>query len=124
MVETLLVLGGVGFLMALGFAAPLVSGAWWIAAGWYAVGAGLLLGVPTGLVYHVQLARVLGARGRLPARWWVRPVALHAELAPGERARVLPWFAVGGAGFGVVVLGCAAIVAGVVSEAFRAGLLG
>jgi len=123
-IEALLVLAGVALLALLGFLAPLVPGIWWIQAGWYAVAAGLLLGVPTGTVYHVRLARALARRGCLPSGWWLRPAALHGELEPAERARVLPWFAAGGAGFVAVVAGCLAIVSGLVSEAFRAGLLG
>lgn len=124
MIEALLVLGAVFLLMMLGFVAPLLPASEWIQAGGYAVAAGLLLGVPTGAVYHLRLARALARRGRLPPRWWLRPAALHGDLEPSDRARVLPWFAAGGAGFLAVVAGCLALVAGLVSGAFRAGLLG
>jgi len=123
-IEALLVLVGVALLALLGLLAPLVPGLWWIQAGWYAVAVGLLLGVPTGTIYHLRLARALARRGCLPSRWWIRPTALHAQLDAAERKRVLPWFAAGGAGFVGVVAGFLSIVAGLVSEAFRAGLLG
>src|SRR5262252_5310339 len=50
-------------------------------------GAGLLLaalgivaGVPAGVVYHARLYQALAPRDALPARWWLRPVELHARL--------------------------------------------
>jgi hypothetical protein len=84
-------------------AAPdlLLLGGFWIAA------AGLAFGVPTGLAYHLALRRALLAAGRLPARWWLRPTALHGALPHAQRARVLAWCAAGAAGFVLCVLGCA-----------------
>lgn len=123
-IESLLVLAALALLGLLGFVAPLVPGRVWIDAGWVAVAAGLLVGVPTGVVYHLRLARALARRGRLPPRWWLRPTALHGELEARDGPRVLPWCAAGAAGFLVVVAGLLSIVAGVVSEAFRAELLG
>lgn len=79
--------------------------------------AGLGFGVPTGLVYHLALRRALRAAGRLPARWWLRPTALHDELPRADRARVLAWCAAGAAGFVVSVLGCVLVALG----ALRAG---
>ena len=68
---------------------------------------GLALGVPTGLVYHVQLARALRRRGGLPRGWYWHPLALHPLLRPEERPRVLLWCGLGAAGFGVTALGLA-----------------
>lgn len=124
MIEALLVLGSVVLLALLGLVAPLVPGSGWIDAGWLAVAGGLLVGVPTGAVYHVRLARALARRDRLPPRWWLRPTTLHGALEASDRSRVLPWCRAGAAGFVVTVAGCLAILAGVVSEAFRAGALG
>ena len=70
---------------------------------------GLALGVPTGLVYHVQLARALGRRGVLPAGWYWHPLALHPLLRPAERPGVLLWCALGAAGFAVTALGLAVL---------------
>ena len=70
---------------------------------------GLALGVPTGLVYHVALARALSRRGVLPARWYWHPLALHPRLLPGERPRVLLWCGLGAAGFAVTALGLAVL---------------
>ena len=73
----------------------------WLVAG------GLALGVPTGLVYHVALARALA--GRLPVRWWLSPTGLHPLLDDAGRRRVLPWFTLGAVGAGLALLGCLAV---------------
>ena len=113
---------GVVLLGAAGLAAPLLAAQTLVVAGFVGAAAGLLVGVPTGLWYHVVLYRFLRARGPLPERWWVRPVALHARLAPAERPSVLLWFYAGGAGFLLCVLGCGLVLAGVLLEGFRAGV--
>jgi hypothetical protein len=82
-----------------------------VAGFWIAV-AGLAFGVPTGLVYHLALHRSLRAAGRLPARWWLHPTALHGELPRGDRPRVLAWCAAGALGFVVSVVGCALVALG------------
>ena len=56
------------------------------------VALGLGLGIPTSLVYHAKLARVLAARGELPPRWWLSPTRLHSRLRGAERRAVLRWF--------------------------------
>ena len=56
------------------------------------VALGLGLGIPTSLVYHAKLARVLAARGELPPRWWLSPTRLHTRLRGAERRAVLRWF--------------------------------
>jgi hypothetical protein len=91
--------------LCVGFLVPLH---WIAAAGAIGIVVGLLVGIPTGLWYHVALGRVLGARGELPERWWLRPTALHDALAPSELERVMPWFYIGGAGFALTIAGCAA----------------
>ncbi|MEM7411779.1 MAG: hypothetical protein AAF430_16230 [Myxococcota bacterium] len=113
MVETLGVFGAVALLALLGWLGPAVSALGWMQAGAVCIGAGLLLGVPTGVVYHWRLAAVLRARECLPARWWLRPVSLHGRLLPGERRSVHRWFFLGGAGFLLTLLGCALVVWGV-----------
>lgn len=122
MIEALLVLLVLAGLAALVLAAALVSAQGIALAGAALAAAGLLLGVPTGVAYHVKLRAALGPRGELPARWWLRPAALHGRLRSDERPAVLLWFAVGGAGFVLTLLGCALATAGVLLEAHRAGL--
>jgi hypothetical protein len=40
-----------------------------------------------------------------------------------DRPAVMPWFVIGGAGFVLTVLGCLGVGAGVLLEAWRAGVL-
>lgn len=101
----LVALGGCAAALAVAPDALLLGGAWIVAAG-------LALGVPTGFVYHVALRRSLRAAGCLPARWWLRPTALHSELPPADRSRVLAWCGAGAAGFAITVLGCALVALG------------
>ena len=70
---------------------------------------GLLVGVPTGVVYHVQLYRVLAPKGGLPGGWYWRPLQFNAELTEAERQRVMPWCYAGGLGFVIIVLGIVAL---------------
>jgi hypothetical protein len=121
-IEALLVLLAVALLNAIALLAGTVSAELVVVAGVACATVGMALGLPTGFWYHVRLQACLRQRGELPARWWLRPVALHARLRSEERPRVLPWFYLGGAGFVAVMLGCAMIVVGVLLEAFRAGV--
>ena len=107
----------------------LSGGAWaWTAlapdallfAGFWAVAVGLGFGLPTGLVYHLELRRSLAARGSLPRRWWLRPIALHPLLPPEDSFRVLAWCRLGALGCAVAFLGCAVFALG----AFRVVLDG
>lgn len=116
MFEALGVLGGVALLALIGFLGPLVPPGDWVLTGAVLTAIGLVTGLPTGFAYHVALYRCLRRRIALPARWWLDPVALHSQLLETERRRVLTWFSAGGIGFGVVVLGCAVTLLGVVAQ--------
>jgi hypothetical protein len=97
----------------------ILSGVW--LAPWetlYAVGiwvtaAGFLLGVPTGLVYHVRLYQTLHPRDELPRGWFWRPLRFNERLRPEERPSVMSWCYVGGFGFAVICLGLLMMGAGV-----------
>lgn len=82
------------------------------AIGLWTLLAGLMIGVPTGLWYHVVLYRLLAIRMALPARWWWAPVELHAHLNPEELTRIKPWFLIGGIGFLLSLAGGVAAMAG------------
>jgi len=69
---------------------------------------GLVVGVPASAVYHLYLQRALKP-GRL---WWLHPTALHGQLDATARPRVLRWFKIGAAAFGVALLGCALAAVG------------
>jgi hypothetical protein len=101
----LVALGGCAAALAVAPDALLLGGAWVAAAG-------LAFGVPTGFAYHVALRRSLRAAGRLPARWWLHPTALHGEIPHADRGRVLAWCGAGALGFVVSVLGCALVALG------------
>jgi hypothetical protein len=123
MAELLLVLAAVGAVSALGLLVPLIPPEWLVESGFWVTAAGMALGLPTSLVWHVVLRGRLLRSGRLPARWWLRPVSLHARLAPAERPAVLVWFYLGGAGFALACVGCLLIGSGVVAAAVQAGVL-
>ena len=78
---------------------------------WVLVG-GLLVGIPTGLWYHVELYRQLAPRVTLPPRWWRAPVDLHSQLTPLELRRVRPWFVAGAVGFLLCCVGGIAAIIG------------
>lgn len=98
-----------------------VSAAAWMSwqavleAGWLVTAAGFALGVPTGVVYHLQLYRALAPRGDLPRGWIWRPLALHDRLRDDERAAVLSWCYAGAAGFLVICLGLVILMVAMVS---------
>jgi len=108
--ETLIALAALVVLCAIGWLVPILPLEWVLSAGIGCVALGMLLGVPTGFWYHVRLYRALRAHGPLPARWWLRPTALHADLSGPERAAVLRWFYLGGAGFLLTAAGCACVM--------------
>jgi hypothetical protein len=110
--EIWLVLALVVVLAAGALLLPLLSWTVVLQLGAAGVVLGLGLGIPTSLVYHVKLARVLAARGELPPRWWLSPTRLHVCLRGAERRAVLRWFYVGGAGFVITLAGCAAALVG------------
>jgi hypothetical protein len=112
MLELGLVLALLALLCGAGFLLPLLPWLALIQLGAVAIAFGLALGVPTGVVYHVKLARLLAARAELPPRWWLAPTRLHARLRAGERRGVLAWFYLGGAGFVITLAGCGLVVAG------------
>lgn len=78
---------------------------------------GFAVGVPAGIGYHVALSRALRPRNQLPARWWLKPTALHPMLLSNERPVVLRWFYVGGFGFLITAVACV-ILAGLAFRLF------
>ena len=109
MLEIALVLGTLAALAAGAGAwtalAPdeLLVGGLWIVVG------GLAFGLPTGLVYHVELRRSLLRAGDLPARWWLHPTSLHGRVPRADRPRVLAWCRAGAFGCALAFVGCAVV---------------
>ncbi len=91
-------------------------------AGFWLIAAGAVLGVPTGVLYHVRLYQTLHPRGVLPDNWFWNPITYNALLEEGaERRRVMTWCALGAAGFVVMVLGVIALAAAAVLVFVRPG---
>ena len=74
---------------------------------------GLGVGLPTGVAYHVRLRRELERCGHLVARWWLHPTAHHRHLDDHGQRAIRSMFRMGGAGCGLVFLGCFVVVIGV-----------
>ncbi len=112
MLELLLVLGALIAVGVIGLITVVVTPEIMVEFGLWVLAAGLLIGLPTGLWYHVVLFRALAPRKALPPRWWRSPVELHPLLTPHEHARMLPWFMLGAVGFGLCLVGGVAAIAG------------
>ena len=103
----------------------LLSGVWFLP--WEALyiwgvrvtAAGVLFGVPTGILYHVGLYRALKPRGALPPRWYWRPIPLNRKLESDERFWPMLWCYLGGLGFVVICLGLLMVGAAFVLVFFR-----
>ncbi|MFT6398727.1 MAG: hypothetical protein ACJAYU_003489 [Bradymonadia bacterium] len=80
---------------------------------------GFVLGIPTGVLYHVQLHRCLAPRDELAPGWIWNPIDNHVHLRPSERRRVLPWCYAGALGFVVICLGMLLVVFGMGSVIVR-----
>lgn len=105
MVELLVVIGVFVGLSGLALAAIMMPWTWLFVGGSLLALLGVVFGVPAGAYYHVVLLRELRQNGEVPPRWWIHPHHHHDDLPKEARARVKPWFFVGGAGFGVIILG-------------------
>lgn len=112
MLEFALVLAALVAVGMLGFLTTIITPRLMTAIGLWMLGAGLLVGVPTGFWYHVLLYRVLSPRLALPPKWWWAPVDLHPRLTGPELSRLKPWFTIGGVGFALSVVGGLAAMAG------------
>jgi len=108
-VVALLVVAAVGLV---GLLATALSPSFIVTLGLATLAAGLLLGVPTGFWYHVLIYRLAAAQGPVPARWWLRPSALHAGLTEAELRPIMRWYRIGGAGFVLSVAGGLVAIAG------------
>jgi hypothetical protein len=112
MLEVGLVIGALGALSAAVLAWTVFPPDVLLAAGLWLVVSGLAFGLPTGLLYHVELHRSLAAQARLPRRWWLRPIGLHPLLRSEDRFRVLGWCRLGAFGCAVAFLGCGVFALG------------
>ena len=112
MFEVLIVLGILLGISGIGVLTVVITPPVMIELGLWGLAGGLLVGIPTGLWYHVALYRALAGRVTLPPRWWRTPVELHPLLTPQEYKSVRPWFLAGAVGFLLCVVGGLAAIAG------------
>lgn len=110
--EFLLVLASLVGVAVLGFITKAITPLIMIEFGLWILAGGLLIGIPSGLWYHVVLYRALRKRMTLPSGWWRAPVKLHHRLTPSEFRPVRPWFVAGAAGFVLCCVGGMAAIAG------------
>ena len=112
MLEITLVLIAVAAVGLVGFGATIFTPHLMTAIGLGTLLLGLLVGVPTGLWYHVILYRLVSAKTSLPRTWWLSPSDLHRHLTDAEQRRIRPWYRIGGIGFVLSVVGGIAAIAG------------
>lgn len=110
MAELLIALAPLLALVGLAILATLLPLSW-IASGSLALMLlGFLFGVPSGVYYHVLLRRELRRQGPVPKGWYWQPQHYHHTLAAPAVAGLRPWFLLGAAGFGLIILGFALAV--------------
>ncbi len=83
----------------------------WLGIGLTAIVAGLIVSVPSAIVYHLRLHAALARRDALERGWIWHPTRLHGRLPEEERFSVLVWFVVGVLGWSLALLGCALVAA-------------
>ena len=107
-------LGLIGFVLAGRYWDALLLLRW----GWTLMAVGLVVGVPTGVVYHIKLLRLLAQKKAPTKGWWIDPRPLHRYLSDAEVRRCVPWFYVGGVGFVLCVGGCICLLMALASGWF------
>jgi len=112
MLETALVLLAVAATGLVGLLGPLLAARPLATLGLMTLFVGLLLGLPTGLWYHVMLYRCVAGRVALRRTWWMSPAHLHRHLTDEEHWRIRTWYRLGGVGFVLCVAGGVAAMAG------------
>ncbi len=79
-------------------------------AGALTIVAGMALGLPAGVGYHVAMHRGLASSGIRAPKWWWSPVRYHGQLDAASRSSVMPWFIAGVIGATLAFIGCAILV--------------
>lgn len=79
------------------------------------IAVGLVTGVPTGFVYHVQLYKALRRKNKLAKGWIWKPFEHHEHLDRGDKLAVMPWAYVGGLGFFIIVIGQVLVAAAIIN---------
>ena len=118
MLETLIAMGVLGLVCALG-ALLLLPWETLATAGMWLIVGGFLVGLPTGVQYHIELYRSLKPSGLLPDNWYWNPIEFNDLLPDDDRNRVLAWCYAGAAGFFVILAGVMALGAAVAVQWVR-----
>lgn len=119
MLELLLVLAILAGLGGIALVTVVITPQLMIETGLWLLAGGLLVGIPTGLWYHVALYRALARRIALPPRWWRSPVELHGHLTPQDFRHIRPWFVAGAIGFVLCCVGGAGAIIGLLVLRFQ-----
>jgi len=119
MFEFLLATAIVAVLLVIGLVAVAITPGLMVELGLWVLAAGLILGVPTGVWYHVALYRALTGAGNLKPGWWRRPVELHPLLTPRQFIDVRFWFVGGAVGFVLCCIGGVAAIIGLLVIRYR-----
>lgn len=99
------------FLMGALAAIPTVPWSTLLTVGLWTCAVGLLVGVPTAILYHFMLYRVLNPLGRLEKGWYWNAVKVNKQIPEPDWMRVMLWCYLGALGFVIVVLGIVIVVA-------------
>ena len=118
MIEILIAIGLLGVVCGLG-ALLLLPWETLATAGVVLIVAGFLIGVPTGVQYHIELYKSLKPTGLLPDNWYWRPIECNDLLAESDRRRVLAWCYAGAGGFFVILAGVVALGAALAVQWMR-----
>ena len=91
---------------------PWVTG---MTIGFYVMIGGIVVGVPTGIVYHVLLYRALRPFGPLPKGWYWNATKLNDTAPRVLRRAIWIWCWIGAVGFFAIMLGVLMIVLAMVA---------
>ncbi len=73
--------------------------------GFLGLGFGLLVGIPSGFWYHLELYRALTTKVQVPRKWWLSPTDYHIQLAQQELSKIRPWYLLGASAFTIALAG-------------------
>lgn len=106
-------------IIALLFAAALISylgGILLLTIGVAFIIAGLSIGVPAGVYYHILLFRRKGLLEEGLKGWWISPQRYHRYLPEKDRKLLNRWFWIGAAFFNMAMIGCGLVFVGLLAR--------
>ena len=112
------VLFAIGIFLALLFVAVgggLMHWSFLLGAGAVVTAIGFIGGVIVGIGYHTALYRALAPLKILTPGWWWRPTSYNSRLPPPRRRGVMRWFYAGMVTVVLDFVGCALILAAILT---------